>query len=837
MTPKEEESWLEHARWVRALARDVLRDAQLAEDVTQEALLSAWQGGSAPTGDQARLRSWLAATARNIARMTRRSESNRRAREKEAAVHRPSSTGPIDERIEVQRRVAEALATLPAQDREIVVLRYFDGHSVVEIAKRLGATPNSISSRLSRARSRLRTGLDERAEDGRSSPSWAFVALGVGYRPALPAVAATTLSAATTPYWLFPLAMKKFIVVAAALSLLLGGLWFTATPKETNEIEQEASATGAVLPPAGVNALVAVEAPDERGKLSLTEAVAQVAEPVDLVAAPSATGSLLVKVVSDDTELPVEGVGLRLTSFTASRWFDSKEGETDANGERRFHDLLPAKRLVTAWRSRGSDDSGASAKVKVVAGETAEITLRIDGGETISGRVIDETGRSVGHAEIWLSPGNGSPMTALRTGYSDAQGRFSIPHAMGFQAVGARAPGKEPSVQMVPQLVKPRDPEIGTELVVEGLGGRLNGRVVHPSGDPVPNALVCVARNGPPSPGRPIPQENGFAYAPPILMLRTSADGSFSTSTMGSGSFTVLARGRETDLKEVEVVVAPGGAAEVELVVSAAGSLSGVVTDHLGAPVAGAHVSTSDGIWGFAYADTTTNQDGTYSFPALQTGPVKFDVEIGRSEQGVRETVMIRADQGTVWSPSLPAPLTIMGRALSSDGAPLTGFHVRGRASGEAGPMAQFQVDVAADGSFIAPNCLDAAYDLSLNLPGQWMNAPLMTAQGVRAGSVDSELFAEEASIPRCALKGVVCDDEGNPIPFSLRLECQDPLVLVPRDFSDPSGAFEIPYLPPGQYKLTFEAEGFASTIFDLKTPLAEDEVREIPLVRFVRQP
>ena len=72
MTPNDEGGWLEHTHWVRGLASDVLRDSQLAEDVAQEALLAAWRGGSAPIHDAVELRAWLAATARNIARMKRR---------------------------------------------------------------------------------------------------------------------------------------------------------------------------------------------------------------------------------------------------------------------------------------------------------------------------------------------------------------------------------------------------------------------------------------------------------------------------------------------------------------------------------------------------------------------------------------------------------------------------------------------------------------------------------------------------------------------------------------------------------------------------------------------
>lgn len=191
MTPQDEENWLEHARWVRAIAQDVLRDAQLAESVTQEALVATWRGNLAVKDDPVGLRKWLSATARNIARMARRSESNRRAREEEVGMQRAIPLHPVDARIDVQRRVADAVAALPPEDREVVVLRYFDGLAPREIATRLGMTPNAVSSRLSRARSKLRKELDDPSSSGSPSPAWAFIA-------AMPSPPAVSRSLAVT---------------------------------------------------------------------------------------------------------------------------------------------------------------------------------------------------------------------------------------------------------------------------------------------------------------------------------------------------------------------------------------------------------------------------------------------------------------------------------------------------------------------------------------------------------------------------------------------------------------------------------------------------------------
>jgi RNA polymerase sigma-70 factor (ECF subfamily) len=66
-----------------------------------------------------------------------------------------SSTLPADDRLAIER----ALATLSAADREIVLLRHFDGLSYAELAALLEIPVGTVMSRLFNARKRLRDGL------------------------------------------------------------------------------------------------------------------------------------------------------------------------------------------------------------------------------------------------------------------------------------------------------------------------------------------------------------------------------------------------------------------------------------------------------------------------------------------------------------------------------------------------------------------------------------------------------------------------------------------------------------------------------------------------------
>ena len=78
------EELLAHAVWLRSLARNLVRDAHLAEDLVQDTWLTAMK--LPPADDQARgLRRWLAAVLRNRARSELRARRRRAERERAAA--------------------------------------------------------------------------------------------------------------------------------------------------------------------------------------------------------------------------------------------------------------------------------------------------------------------------------------------------------------------------------------------------------------------------------------------------------------------------------------------------------------------------------------------------------------------------------------------------------------------------------------------------------------------------------------------------------------------------------------------------------------------------------
>jgi RNA polymerase sigma-70 factor (ECF subfamily) len=131
------------------------RDRQLAEDAVQEALIATWTSiGSLrnPSG----LKAWL---ARIVVNEVRQQARKRRIPlvTLEELPDPPEADGAIAGIAgnEMRQDLARALETLPTDQREAVVLRFFSDLTVPEIAAATGSREGTVKSRLSRAMDKL----------------------------------------------------------------------------------------------------------------------------------------------------------------------------------------------------------------------------------------------------------------------------------------------------------------------------------------------------------------------------------------------------------------------------------------------------------------------------------------------------------------------------------------------------------------------------------------------------------------------------------------------------------------------------------------------------------
>lgn len=145
-----------HVDLVYSAALRMLRDAQLAEDVTQGVFTALAQAATQLT-EHPVLSGWLHRTARNLAVKTIRTDARRRARENEAAVMNELLAGESDASWEqIAPQLDEALGELDEPDRDALLLRYFERKSAREMAETLGISDEAAQKRVSRATDRLR---------------------------------------------------------------------------------------------------------------------------------------------------------------------------------------------------------------------------------------------------------------------------------------------------------------------------------------------------------------------------------------------------------------------------------------------------------------------------------------------------------------------------------------------------------------------------------------------------------------------------------------------------------------------------------------------------------
>ncbi len=158
-------------------ARSVLRDDAEAEDVVQEAYVRAFRALGGFRGD-ASLSTWLTRIALNeaLGRLRRRRvmvglEAIEVAQKGGGAciLMFPTAQGSDPEgaaaRREIRRLLEAAIDELPEVFRLVLVARDVDGMSVEETAEILGVRPETIRTRLHRARRLLRAALDLRLGD------------------------------------------------------------------------------------------------------------------------------------------------------------------------------------------------------------------------------------------------------------------------------------------------------------------------------------------------------------------------------------------------------------------------------------------------------------------------------------------------------------------------------------------------------------------------------------------------------------------------------------------------------------------------------------------------
>jgi RNA polymerase sigma-70 factor (ECF subfamily) len=157
-----------HGGAATALARRVVRQPHLAEEIVQEAFLNLWRDPGGFRADRGSVRAWLFGMVHHRAvDLVRREEAQRRRADEMVAGLRDEQADPADDvvdevaRPQERRMVRAALSELPDEQREVLELMYFEGLTQTQVAERTRQPLGTVKSRALLGMRRLRVALED----------------------------------------------------------------------------------------------------------------------------------------------------------------------------------------------------------------------------------------------------------------------------------------------------------------------------------------------------------------------------------------------------------------------------------------------------------------------------------------------------------------------------------------------------------------------------------------------------------------------------------------------------------------------------------------------------
>lgn len=412
------EDLLAHLPWARSLATALVFEAHDREDLVQSTLLAALRR---PPRAGVPLKPWLAKVMRNFARERVRTEERRRSREEArqretVRAHEAPASDELAERIELQKLLAELLLELPEPLRATLILRYHEGLSAAEIARRSGVPSGTVRWRVKEGLDRLRERLDER--HGGTRRAWMVLLAPLLSEEHLALGTAGGVSATTLGGVLAMLGTHGLGIGLAAAALLIVA-FFSLREWQADPLDVEpAPAPMVEVPDPG-------PARSEAAAALLEEEPNSTRQPVEVTSAPEASGGFTVTTsvtarFVDETGTPLAGV-----RFAARVYEYSLEARSDGAGlatlESQFLRLpglemlrdpgsgseldvreedLARSHSIT-FTAIGSAYSSWRDELDISPGEAhdlGEVTLYP--GAAISGRVVDARGRPVAGIEV-----------------------------------------------------------------------------------------------------------------------------------------------------------------------------------------------------------------------------------------------------------------------------------------------------------------------------------------------------------------------------------------------------------------------------------------------------
>ena len=139
-----------YGRLAYSLAYRILGESESAEDVVQDAFLSAWRGATGYRRERGNPRAWLLSIVHHRAVDILRRKTTFRPAPLEAAELQPGDedTAVSAERNVEHKTVRDALEGLPPAQRRTIEQAYFGGYTHVELSELMGVPLGTVKGRM-----------------------------------------------------------------------------------------------------------------------------------------------------------------------------------------------------------------------------------------------------------------------------------------------------------------------------------------------------------------------------------------------------------------------------------------------------------------------------------------------------------------------------------------------------------------------------------------------------------------------------------------------------------------------------------------------------------------
>jgi len=166
-----EELYDRYHRLVFSVALAIVSDSSIAEEVTLDVFVRVWQGAGTYQPERSKVSTWLMAITRHHAIDILRSQNSRLDQNSLYLDDLPWQKGTDapdpqeDMEVALQNaRIRQAVAELPVNQQEAVLLAYFKGYSQQQIAELLEEPLGTIKTRIRLAMQKLREMLSEQEQ-------------------------------------------------------------------------------------------------------------------------------------------------------------------------------------------------------------------------------------------------------------------------------------------------------------------------------------------------------------------------------------------------------------------------------------------------------------------------------------------------------------------------------------------------------------------------------------------------------------------------------------------------------------------------------------------------